>query len=177
MAYLLPVAIGAALVTGGLAEKNPYDSPEQNGAYIAPYVGGYNVFSDNDQTDGHKSAVGGLEYRFQNLGYGVRPVVGGLINTRGDAYAYAGLQMDVPLYQDRLWFIPGAAAGAFAQGDGRDLGGALEFRTSAEIAYRFDNNQRLGVAISHLSNAGIYDSNPGTEMITVHYSIPVSQIW
>ena len=49
----------------------------------------------------------------------------------------------------------------------------LEFRTSAELAYRFDNNNRIGVAITHLSNANIYNQNPGTETITLNYSVPM----
>lgn len=174
--YLLPIALGAAVTVGAMAEKNPYDSAGQDGAYLVPYVGGYNVFSDNDATDGDKTVDIGGEYRFSALNYGFRPVVGGLVNFKGDVYGYGGFVVDVPLYKDRIWFIPGAAAGAFAHGDGRDLGGVLEFRTSAEIAYRFDNNQRLGVAIFHLSNAGIYDRNPGTESITVNYSIPLASL-
>lgn len=177
MAYLLPLAVGAALVVGTQAEQTPYSTPEQNGAYLTTYAGGYNIFSDNDITDGEKTAVVGGEYRFSALSYGIRPVLGFHANFEGDTYTYGGLVVDVPLYEDRIWFIPGAAAGAFTHGDGRDLGGVLEFRTSAEIAYRFDNNQRLGVAISHLSNANIYDNNPGTETITVNYSIPVSHLW
>jgi len=177
MAYLLPIAIGAALVTGTMAEKNPYDSQGQDGAYLVPYVGGFNVFSDNDVTDGERTGVVGGEYRFGAWSYGIRPTLGALVDFKGDGYAYAGFVADIPLYQDRIWFIPGAAVGAYGHHNGRDLGGVLEFRTSAELAYRFDNNQRLGLAISHLSNAGIYDENPGLESITVNYSIPLSQLW
>lgn len=175
--YLLPIAVGAALTTGVMAEKNPYDTKGQNEPYIVPYAGVYNVFSDNDQSDRKRTGDIGAEFRFSAWNYGFRPVIGGLVNFKGDAYGYGGFVVDVPLYKDRVWFIPGAAVGAFAHNNGRDLGGAIEFRTSAELAYRFDNNQRLGVAIFHLSNAGIYDRNPGTESITVNYSIPLSQIW
>ena len=176
MPYLLPVALASATLVGVTAEKNPYDNAGQNGAYMVPYVGGYNVFSDNDITDGDKTVVVGGEYRFAAFNYGIRPVLGALVNFKGDTYGYGGFVLETPLYKDRIWFIPGAAVGAFGHGDGRDLGGALEFRTSAELAYRFDNNQRIGINIFHLSNAGIYNSNPGTEAITVTYSIPVSSL-
>jgi hypothetical protein len=33
----------------------------------------------------------------------------------------------------------------------------------------------LGVAISHLSNAGIGDRNPGTEIATLYYSLPLGK--
>ena len=29
-------------------------------------------------------------------------------------------------------------------------------------------------SISHISNAGIYDKNPGTENLTLNYSIPLN---
>ena len=110
--YLLPIAIGA----GTMAKENPYLSAAQNDAYAVAYAGGYNVFADNDITDGDKTVVIGGEYRFRNLGYGFRPVIGGHGNFKGDFYGYAGFVVDVPLYQDRIWFIPGAAVGAFAHG-------------------------------------------------------------
>jgi hypothetical protein len=43
-----------------------------------------------------------------------------------------------------------------------------------ELAYRFDNRSRLGLAVSHYSNASIGDTNPGTETATVYYSIPLN---
>ena len=54
-----------------------------------------------------------------------------------------------------------------------DLGYALEFRSQLEAAYRFDDRSRLGMAIGHYSNASLGDSNPGTEFLTVYYSIPL----
>jgi len=174
--YIIPAFAAAAIAIGVQAEKNPYDSAGQNGGYLVPYVGGYNVMSSdsNKFQDGPKSVMGGVEYRFSAWKYGFRPVVGALANTRGDAYAYGGFVVDVPLYKDRFWFVPGFDVGAFEHGNGRSLGGALEFRSSAELAYRFDNNHRIGIGFSHISNAKIYTKNPGTEMATVHYSIPFS---
>ena len=53
----------------------------------------------------------------------------------------------------------------------------LEFRSGIEVAWRFDNRSRLGVEFTHISNAGIYDRNPGTETLTVNYSIPLDQLF
>ena len=36
--------------------------------------------------------------------------------------------------------------------------------------------QRLGLAIHHISNAGTYDKNPGTELVTVQYSYPLDKL-
>jgi len=42
-----------------------------------------------------------------------------------------------------------------------------------EFAFRFDDRSRLGLSISHYSNAGLGDSNPGTESLMANYSIPL----
>ena len=67
---------------------------------------------------------------------------------------------------------PNAAAGVFDRGSGTNLGSWWEFRTGAELAYRFANLSRLGVAVHHVSNAGLTKRNPGEQSILVMYSIP-----
>ena len=72
---------------------------------------------------------------------------------------------------------PSFAPGFYDQGDSTlDLGHELEFRSQIEFAYRFDNRSRLGVAVSHYSNASIGDENPGTESAILYYSIPLNVI-
>jgi len=45
-----------------------------------------------------------------------------------------------------------------------------------EVAYRFDDRSRLGLSISHYSNAGLGDDNPGTESLMLNYSVPLKKI-
>ena len=47
-----------------------------------------------------------------------------------------------------------------------------EFRTGAEFDYRFDDLNRLGVGMYHISNAGIGQKNPGVELVTVILTMP-----
>ena len=51
----------------------------------------------------------------------------------------------------------------------------MEFRSSLELAYRFDNRARLGLSFYHLSNASLDDNNPGTEVFSLNYSIPLGR--
>ena len=67
--------------------------------------------------------------------------------------------------------------GYYANGDGPDLGFPLEFRSGVELGYRFDNRSRLAVGFSHISNADLGDRNPGTEIVTMTYSIPVGRLF
>ena len=51
----------------------------------------------------------------------------------------------------------------YGEGDGKDLGHAIEFRSGIEVAYRFDDYSRLGLSFTHISNAGLDERNPGVE--------------
>ena len=73
----------------------------------------------------------------------------------------------------RVVLTPSFGAGLYAEGSGKDLGHAVEFRSQIELSYRFDNRSRLGVAFSHISNASIADDNPGVEILNVYYSLPL----
>ena len=55
---------------------------------------------------------------------------------------------------------------------GKQLGGTLQFRSAVEFAFCFDDRSRLGLQIGHLSNAGIYSENPGTEFVVLNFSVP-----
>ena len=50
---------------------------------------------------------------------------------------------------------------------------SVEFLSQLELGYLFDNNHRIGIAGGHISNAGLGDRNPGTEILNVYYHIPV----
>ena len=68
---------------------------------------------------------------------------------------------------------PGAGVGAYSEGNGKDLGHAIEFRTQVEFARRLRNDARIAIALSHISNASLGDENPGAEILSLYYSIPV----
>jgi hypothetical protein len=137
--------------------------------YITGSVGYFDVIDgENDSTSF------GLEYRFNPIEYRIRPIVGGFVTADGAAYGYAGANWDVPILSNQLYLIPNFAVGAYSHGDGKDLGGALEFRSGIELAYQMENFHRIGLAFNHMSNAGIYSKNPGVETLLVNYSLPTS---
>ena len=103
----------------------------------------------------------------------VAPMVGLMVNSDGGVYGYGGLYFDIFLGR-RLVITPNFAMGGYAEGASKDLGSILEFRSGVEIAYRFDNRARLGVAFQHISNASIDDTNPGAESLVLTYAIPLS---
>lgn len=100
------------------------------------------------------------------------PFVGLSGTTDGAIYGYFGFKADLYL-GDHVVLMPNVAVGAFGRGDGKDLGSTVEFRSGAELAWRFEDRSRLGVTFHHISNASIGEKNPGTEILGVVYSIPI----
>jgi hypothetical protein len=92
-------------------------------------------------------------------------------NSDDAIYGYAGIYWDIPL--GRFVISPGVAGGYYHQGDSKDLGNAFEFRDTIEVTYRFEAGQRLGLQLTHLSNAGIGDSNPGVETLQLVFTNPI----
>lgn len=137
----------------------------QGGDLLSVYGGQFEISDDTND-----STMLGAEYRFADQFNGLRPVVGGFVNGDSGAYGYAGAYWDLPLGTEPFIISPGFAVGGYHSGASKDLGLGLEFRSTLEVAYQFDSGDRLGVAISHLSNAGIGDSNPGTETLQAVYS-------
>lgn len=120
----------------------------------------------------HEAAEFRAEYRSDVKLWIFKPFVGLMGTTDSAFYGYGGFLVDV--YFGRRWVLtPSLAAGYYEEGDGRDLGHELEFRSSIELSYRFDNRTRLGLSFYHLSNANIGDFNPGTEVLSIVYSIPL----
>lgn len=115
------------------------------------------------------------EYRsnYKLLGL-LKPFAGLSVTTDSAVYGYGGFGVDV--YFGPHWVLtPNAAVGGFSRGDGKDIGSTVEFRTGAELAYRFDDRARLGLAFHHISNAGLTRRNPGAEMLMLMYSIPLGR--
>jgi hypothetical protein len=116
-----------------------------------------------------------LEYRSDYKLWVFRPLGGVMFTSDKAVYAFAGVGLDV-FFGNRFVVTPSFAPGYYREGDGLDLGYGLEFRSQIEFAYRFDDRSRLGLAISHMSNAGLGDTNPGTESAILYYSMPVDNL-
>ncbi len=146
-------------------------APASANEYLSLNVGEFNALRTKDNALQY-----GIEYRGEELKYNLHPILGAFGTSDGSAYAYAGLNWDITILPQQLYLIPNFAVGAYRKGGGRDLGGTLEFRSGIELDYQFTNQHRLGVALNHLSNASIYDRNPGEESVLVTYSVPLNSV-
>lgn len=126
-----------------------------------------------DILDSDKAGEVGLEYRFRpfklwNLEF--TPMVGVSATDSGSFWEYAGLRYDLEIASK--WVLtPNFSVALYGHGDGKDLGGIVEFRSGLELAYQFDQGSRLGLSFYHLSNARIYRLNPGSESLVLVYSL------
>lgn len=156
---------------GSTAAVLPAHAGEDDGepAFVAGGVGPINVSEEDIYYEMR------LEYRHDERFWIFKPIAGLHVVSDGSFYGFGGVQMD--FYLGRRWvFSPSFGAGYYSEGDDLALGYELEFRSGAEIAYRFDDRSRLGVAVHHLSNANLGDKNPGTESVTLYYAMPLNQV-
>ena len=77
------------------------------------------------------------------------------------------------LGNENSWnFTPSFGLGYYDDGNGKKLGNKLEFRTAFELSYELENKDRIGISLSHISNANIGKKNPGAEIISLSYQKP-----
>ncbi len=164
---------------------------ETGGAYRQPDVVSFGVgYMDFDKTESHKqSADFRGEYRwglsllpkispwFNSWDPYVQfhPFVGVETTTLGALYGLGGWAMDAYLGR-HIVFTWSEGVGFFYPGDMAPLGSFVEFRSQAELGWRFDNNMRLTGQLSHISNAGITKRNPGAEIAGVYLHVPVNML-
>ena len=117
-------------------------------------------FSDN----GKKSAIVGLQHQNENL---IRksflgtlsPVTGAMITADNAAYFYTGIQAQYNL--GKINITPSFTPGIYEQGNGKDLGHLIEFKSELQISLNLSKTSELGFSYNHISNASLGDKNPG----------------
>ncbi len=108
----------------------------------------------------------------------LKPFFGLELTSDSASYFLAGIYFEDNLGQlldnnkSRYYFTPSFGAGFYDDGSGKKMGNTIEFRTSLELSYELKNNNRIGISLSHISNANLGDKNPGAEIISISYHIP-----
>jgi hypothetical protein len=161
------LALPAERATAQITFGSPGEPP-----HIALGAGAFDITPGNHR-DSHTAAEFRGEYRFGDVVWPIAPFLGVQGTSDGAFYGYGGFGVDVN-FSPNLVLTPNFAAGYFAPGSGTRLGYSLEFRSGAELAWRFADTSRLGVAFHHISNAGLGKHNPGEQEILLMYSLPLS---
>ena len=125
-------------------------------------------FSD----DGKKSTLIGFQHQNENLNrdtfFGnLSPITGGLITADNAGYFYTGVQAQYKI--GGLNFTPSFTPGLYHEGDGKDLGHVIEFKTELQISLNTSGNSQFGFSYNHISNASLGDKNPGANSYMLNY--------
>ena len=117
-------------------------------------------FSD----DGKKSTLIGFQHQNENLNRDTflgnfSPITGVLITADNAGYIYTGVQAQYKI--GSLNITPGFTPGLYHEGDGKDLGHMLEFKSEIQLSLDLSKTSELGFSYNHISNASLGDKNPG----------------
>ncbi|MEX0693633.1 MAG: acyloxyacyl hydrolase [Rhodospirillales bacterium] len=140
-------------------------------AYLT-FSGGYFDFNRHHDEGTEFS----LEYRSDVQWWWLKPFAHAAYVSNGMSFLGAGVLIDLQLGDN--WIVQPSFAPTWWHGKSEDLdlGHAVAFRSRLEIAYRFPDKSRFGLALSHSSNAFLGKNNPGTESLMINVSVPVTMI-
>ncbi len=106
------------------------------------------------------------------LDFAIHPLAGIETNTRGLFYGMGGFGFDFLLWK-HIVATESEAIGVLAAGKSRFMGSVLEFRSQAELGWRFDDGVRFTGYVGHISNAKITHRNPGAEIGGAYLQVPL----
>ena len=114
--------------------------------------------------DGKNSTLVGIQHLNEDLNRdtflgNLSPVTGAMITADNASYFYTGVQANYKIGSINV--IPSFTPGYYHQGDGKDLGHVLEFKSEVKLSFDLLKDSKLGFSYNHLSNASLGDKNPG----------------
>ena len=126
----------------------------------------FNIYSGmfDFSDDGKRSTLIGFQHQNVDLNRdtflgNLSPITGFMFTGDNAAYLYTGVQAQYSLGE--LNIIPSFTPGLYSEGDGKDLGHLLEFKSEVQLSLNLPKNSQFGFSYNHLSNASLGDKNPG----------------
>jgi len=143
------------LSLGSNAEEIKVDNNTEFNIYTGMFD-----FSDN----GKRSSLIGLQHQNEELNRdtflgNLSPITGAMITADNATYFYTGVQAQYKIGAINL--TPSFTPGYYNQGDGKDLGHALEFKSEVQLSLDLPKDSQFGFSYNHLSNASLGEKNPG----------------
>ena len=126
----------------------------------------FNVFTGmfDFSDDGKRSTLIGFQHQNEDFNRdtflgNLSPITGAMLTADNASYFYTGVQANYKV--GNLNFTPSFAPGYYNQGDGKDLGHALEFKSEVQLSLELPKESQFGFSYNHLSNASLGDKNHG----------------
>jgi len=132
---------------------------DNNNTEFNVYTGMFD-FSD----DGKRSTLIGFQHQNEELNRNtflgnLSPITGAMITADNATYFYTGVQANYKV--GALNITPSFTPGYYNEGNGKDLGHALEFKSEVQLSMSLPKDSQFGFSYNHLSNASLGDKNPG----------------
>ena len=134
----------------------------------------FNIFAGKFDFSDHKqkSAFFGLQHQNENLFRKsflgkLSPITGGFLTEKNAFYLYTGIQAEYEL--GFLTITPSFAPGYYNDGDGKDLGYPLEFKSEVQMSFDLNDSTHLGMSYNHISNASLGTKNPGANSYMLNF--------
>ena len=118
-----------------------------------------------DYDDDNTSNLIGLNYHLTQNDFSIlniidiNPVVGLFVTAKSASMLYSGFETN--LGGGDIFLNLSSSAGLYSNGDGKDLGNTLQFKSEINLFYSLSKTTRIGLGSHHISNAGISSVNPG----------------
>ena len=139
----------------------------ENNTEFNVYTGMFD-FSD----DGKRSNLIGIQHQNEELNRNtflgnLSPITGAMITGDNAAYFYTGVQAQYKI--GNLNFTPSFTPGLYHEGDGKDLGHVIEFKSELQFSFDLSDSSLLGFSYNHISNASLGDKNPGANRYMINF--------
>ncbi len=120
------------------------------------------IFDFSDK--GKRSTLIGFQHQNEELNRdtflgNLSPITGFMFTADNAGYVYTGVQAQYKI--GVLNLTPSFTPGVYHEGDGKDLGHLIEFKSELQISLDLSNTSELGFSYNHLSNASLGSKNPG----------------
>ena len=150
---LIAFVIICSLTFGSLADDKKHETE------LNVFTGMFD-FSDDKQ----KAGVLGLQHQNEDLFRDsflgkLSPITGAFLTENSAAYLYTGVQAEYEL--GFLKITPSFAPGYYHEGNGKDLGHPLEFKSEVQMTFNLSDTTHFGMSYNHISNASLGTKNPG----------------
>jgi lipid A 3-O-deacylase len=158
-----------------LLALTPLPIVAQEGFVLGLGAGIFDTAAWTDDKGDFDALEAGAVLRWPTTGtWGIGAMVGISGTDDGSAWAYFGARR--PFRLGSCWqTAPAFAVAYYDQGDGKNLGHDIEFRSGLEVSCVRSSGRSLGIEFYHLSNAGLADVNPGSNSLWVVYGLPLGR--
>ena len=158
---VLYILFGLFLFFPSVSDENLDDSE------LNIYTGVFD-FSDHKQ----KAGLIGLQHQNEELWRDsiigkISPISGAFLTENNAFYLYTGIQAEYEF--GGLKITPSFTPGYYNEGNGKDLGHPVEFKSEVQLSYNITESSHLGMSYNHISNASMGKKNPGANSYMLNF--------